>query len=92
MSQLQSAASSFDETHHAERTRQSHAAWRRAHDELLRLARMRAGLDFEEGRWLVRACQSGVHSRLGFGSFGEYVGRLFGYGARLVAWFRVAGT
>jgi hypothetical protein len=51
---------------------------------LQRLARSRAGLDFEEGRWLLRARQSGVHTRLGFGSFGEYVGRLFGYGARLV--------
>jgi hypothetical protein len=84
MSQLQSAADSFDETHHAHPPRRPPAEWQRAHHELLRLARSHAGLDFEEGRWLVRAYRSGVHSRLGFGSFGEYVGRLFGYGARLV--------
>jgi hypothetical protein len=64
--------------------RRAPAEWQRAHDELLRLARSRAVLEFEEGCWLVRACRSGVHPRLGFGSFNEYVGRLFGYGARLV--------
>jgi hypothetical protein len=84
MSQLQSAASRFDDKCHAERRRPAPAEWQRAHDELLRLARSRAGLDFEEGRWLLRARQSGVHARLGFGSFSEYVGRLFGYSSRLV--------
>jgi HAMP domain-containing protein len=84
MRQLHGAVCSFDETHHAKPTREAPAEWQRAHDELLRLARSRAGLDFEEGRWLVRACRSGVHTRLGLGSFNEYVGRLFGYGARLV--------
>jgi hypothetical protein len=84
MRQLQSAVCSFDGTHHAKPTRGAPAEWQRAHDELLRLARSRAVLEFEEGRWLVRACRSGVHARLGFGSFNEYVGRLFGYGARLV--------
>ncbi|HYJ08706.1 MAG TPA: HNH endonuclease [Polyangiaceae bacterium] len=83
MSQLQSAACSNDETHHTKAT-WAQAEWQRAHDELLRLARSRAGLDFEEGRWLVLACQSRVHARLGYGSFNEYVARLFGYGARLV--------
>ncbi|HYJ11148.1 MAG TPA: hypothetical protein VEX18_19130, partial [Polyangiaceae bacterium] len=80
MSQLQSAAGSFDETHRAPLTPES----QRAHDELLRLARSRSGLDFEEGRWLLRAYQSGVHARLGLASFSEYVDRLFGYGPRLV--------
>jgi hypothetical protein len=84
MSQLRGAAGSGHEKHHATPTGGAPVDWQRAHDELLRLARSRAGLDFEEGRWLVRACQSGVHARLGFGSFSEYVGRLFGYGARLV--------
>jgi 5-methylcytosine-specific restriction endonuclease McrA len=58
--------------------------WQVAHERLGRLARARAGLDEEEGRWLLLASRQRVHARLGFGSFGEYVGRLFGYGARLV--------
>jgi hypothetical protein len=58
--------------------------WRRAHEELRRLARSRAGLDFVEGQWLLAAWRGGVHGRLGYGSFREYVERLFGYGARLV--------
>jgi hypothetical protein len=57
--------------------------WQLAHRELSRLARSRAGLDFEEGQWLLAAWQSGVHARLGHGSFREYIERLFGYGARL---------
>jgi len=60
------------------------APWRRAHEELVRLAATRAGLDYEEGRWLLRAERSGVHLRLGYGSFREYVERLFGYSPRLV--------
>src|SRR5215831_9334599 len=58
-------------------------SWRRAHEELLRLAAKRAGLDFEEGRWLLRALRSGTHRELGYGSFLEYTERLFGYGPRL---------
>src|SRR5688572_10264575 len=58
--------------------------WQRADRELRRLARLRAGLDFEEGRWLLAAWRAGVHVRLGYGSFREYIERLFGYSARLV--------
>ncbi len=58
-------------------------SWRRAHEELVRIAKKRAGLDFEEGRWLLRAFRAGTHVELGFGSFNEYCERLFGYGARL---------
>src|SRR6187399_3785742 len=58
-------------------------SWQRAHEELVRLAEKRAGLDFEEGRWLLRAFRSAVHVRLGYGSFNEYTERLFGYGPRL---------
>jgi len=58
-------------------------AWRQAHEELVRLATERAGLDFEEGRWLLRAHHSGAHLRLGYASFHEYTERLFGYGPRL---------
>jgi 5-methylcytosine-specific restriction endonuclease McrA len=58
-------------------------SWRRAHEELVRLAAKRAGLDFEEGRWLLGALRSGSHVELGYGSFYEYTERLFGYGPRL---------
>src|SRR3954469_24602822 len=57
--------------------------WRGAHEELVRLSAKRAGLDFEEGRWLLRAFRSGAHRELGYGSFHEYTERLFGYGPRL---------
>src|ERR1044071_7265357 len=60
------------------------ALWKRAHEELVRLAATRAGLDYEEGRWLLRAERAGAHVRLGYGSFREYIERLFGYSARLV--------
>jgi hypothetical protein len=59
------------------------ASWRQAHEELVRLATERSGLDFEEGRWLLRAHRSGAHLRLGYASFQEYTERLFGYGPRL---------
>ena len=62
---------------------QDAVSWRRAHEELVRLATKRAGLDFEEGRWLLRAFRSGAHIELGYGSFNEYAERLFGYGPRL---------
>jgi len=35
-----------------ERARGTTAPWHRAHEELVRLAATRAGLDDEEGRWL----------------------------------------
>ena len=62
---------------------QAAVPWRRAHEELVRLAKKRAGLEFEEGRWLLRALRSGTHVELGYGSFYEYTERLFGYGPRL---------
>jgi len=70
--------------HGEERAWGATALWHRAHEELVRLAATRAGLDYEEGRWLLRAERSGVHVRLGYGSFREYVERLFGYSSRLV--------
>ena len=55
------------------------ADWQQAHNELVRLAHTRAGLDCEEGHWLLVALRSGAHRRLGFASFLEYLERLFGY-------------
>ena len=56
--------------------------WMAAHDKLLRLAARRAHLDWEEGSSLLAAFRAGVHLHLGFGSFAEYVERLFGYKPR----------
>jgi hypothetical protein len=58
-------------------------AWRGAHEALLRLAQERAGLDFEEGCWLLAALRAATHLRLGYGSFHEYAERLLGYGPRV---------
>jgi hypothetical protein len=57
--------------------------WQTAHDALTRLARKRAGLDFAEGQWLRAALRCHCHARLGYGSFAEYIERLFGYTPRL---------
>jgi 5-methylcytosine-specific restriction endonuclease McrA len=59
------------------------ASWQQAHQALVRLAKARAGLDFDEGERLLEALRVRTHERLGFGSFVEYVGRLFGYAPRL---------
>jgi len=56
--------------------------WVRAHEVLSRLAQKRAALDAEEGRCLLLALRTAVHVHMGFGSFGEYVERLFGYKPR----------
>ncbi|HEY3496212.1 MAG TPA: hypothetical protein VGK73_16045, partial [Polyangiaceae bacterium] len=40
------------------------APWQRAHTQLVRLAKHRAGLDGEEGRWLLAALREGTHVRL----------------------------
>jgi hypothetical protein len=56
--------------------------WQRAHQALLRIAKERAALDREEGRWLLVAYRERTHVRLGFGSFVEYVERLLGHGPR----------
>src|SRR4051794_37017282 len=56
--------------------------WVRAHEALSRLATERAAADAEEGRCLLAALRSAAHLHLGYGSFGEYVERLFGYKPR----------
>ena len=58
-------------------------SWERAHQMLVGLARTRAGLDLEEGKWLLAASRERVDRRLGYASFVEYVERLFGYAPRL---------
>jgi len=61
-------------------TLQQGSAWVRVHGTL---AQTRAGLDFEEGQTLRAAKRARVHERLGYGSFVEYIERLFGYSPRL---------
>src|SRR5215468_6797520 len=56
--------------------------WVLAHEALSRLARARAAADAEEGRWLLVALRSATHVHLGYGTFGEYVERQFGYKPR----------
>src|SRR5258706_7734629 len=56
--------------------------WQRAHEDLVCLARTRAKLDWDEGRSLLAALRTGVHLHLGYGTFAEYVERLFGYKPR----------
>ena len=54
-----------------------HADWMLAHEALSRLAKARAQAEFEEGKWLLCALYAATHVRLGFGSFAEYIERLF---------------
>ena len=68
----------------AARVEDGECEWVRAHQALSRLARERAAADAEEGRWLLAARRSAAHVHLGFGSFGEYIERLFGYTRRTV--------
>jgi 5-methylcytosine-specific restriction endonuclease McrA len=56
--------------------------WVQAHAALSRLAHERAALDAEEGRWLLCAWRSAAHVHLGYGSFAQYIERLFGYKPR----------
>jgi hypothetical protein len=56
--------------------------WVQAHAALSRLAQERAALDAEEGRWLLCAWRSSAHLHLGYGSFAQYIERLFGYKPR----------
>src|SRR5258705_685269 len=65
-----------------ERGNEVESEWIRAHEELSRLAKARASLDAEEGRWLLSALRSGTHLHLGFASFAEYVEHLLGYRPR----------
>ena len=58
-------------------------SWKVVHDRVVSFAKQRAGLEWEEGRLLCEAQRAGVHRRLGFASFGEYVERHFGYNCRL---------
>src|SRR6185295_17265896 len=66
------------------RVEETEQDWVRAHAALSRLARERAATDAEEGRWLLRAFRSAAHVHLGFGSFNEYIERLFGYKPRSI--------
>lgn len=53
------------------------------HETLRALALERASSDYELGRWLVAAYRLRVWGLAGYGSFGEYVERLFGFSRRM---------
>jgi len=72
------------EDHDTETNDATETDWKRAHEDLKRLARDQCGLDLEIGRGLLRALRSSAHLRLGFGSFVEYGGRLLGCSPRMV--------
>lgn len=57
--------------------------WRVAHAALVQLARRKAGYDAEEARWLVAGKKTAVHKGCGYGSYLEYLERVFGYGPRM---------
>jgi len=71
------------ETTNFETTNGETPTWEQAHATLVGLAKRRAGLDFDEGKWLLLATRARVDRRLGYGSFVEYIERLFGYAPRL---------
>ena len=75
---MMAASASNGDSNHA-----APSGWEHAHEVLVGLARSRAGLDLEEGRWLLMASRERVDRRLGYASFVEYVERLFGYAPRL---------
>ena len=56
--------------------------WQTIDQTLLELAARAGDLDAEIGRWLVAAAREGVHRRLGFASFAEYVERRLGFDPR----------
>jgi hypothetical protein len=57
--------------------------WALTHEALAKLRLKRAGLDAEEGTWLLRASRAATHVYFGYASFGEYVERLFGLRRRV---------
>lgn len=57
-------------------------SWQAAHAALSRLAKQQAAADAAEGRGLLYAFRAATHLHLGFGTFYEYVERLFGYKPR----------
>ncbi|HEY3500099.1 MAG TPA: hypothetical protein VGK73_35660, partial [Polyangiaceae bacterium] len=83
MAQAAFDLASGSEQHGADVQPELEAPWQRAHAELVRLAKHRAGLDDEEGRWLLVALREGTHVRFACGSFNEYSERMFGYGPKV---------
>jgi len=56
--------------------------WKRAHTELVVLARTQAGPDMQIGRWLSYARRAATHAYLGYASIAEYARQLFGFTPR----------
>jgi len=83
---------SIPEGHGQERIR-GELGWRAIHEALLGLAKRKASYDAQEARWLVLGKRASLHRKLGYGSFFEYVERIFGYTPKVAAErIRVAET
>ncbi|MCK6552554.1 13E12 repeat family protein, partial [Myxococcota bacterium] len=56
--------------------------WRRPDRELRRIARAKAGLEYEAAVWILAAVEAGTARKLGMGSDVEYVARVLQCGRR----------
>ncbi len=59
--------------------------WKDTHEALVRVAKKRAEVDWEEATLLLRGLRERVYVHLGYGSYLEYLERLFGYGPKTAA-------
>jgi hypothetical protein len=57
--------------------------WMSVHERLTKLAKTKAGLDYEEARLILEAKLSNLHKKLGRGSLLEYLDSVFGYGPKV---------
>jgi len=56
--------------------------WVVVHERLLDIARRKSSLDAEEAEWLLAGERERVHTELGYGSYVDYLGSVFGYHQR----------
>lgn len=57
--------------------------WQDVHAALTRIAKSKSATDFEEAAWLLRGLRERVYVHLGYGSYLEYLERIFGYTPRV---------
>jgi hypothetical protein len=56
--------------------------WKSIDSKIKQLAASKGELDYEIGRWLLRAKRANIHRYFGCASFADYVSRRFGHKAR----------
>ncbi len=59
--------------------------WKDTHEALVRVAKKRAEVDWEEATLVLRGLRERVYVHLGYGSYLEYLERIFGYGPKTAA-------